>query len=384
VIPRRQALFLGSALLLSGSLVGAACGDKGGDSGTVPVAAKSFATFNAGLAIGFVPAAETRAPQVAEAVANIDADVVCLQEVWIPRHVSMVAQAAPANFAWQDFPEASQDESTTPACTNDELDPLIQCADDSCGDACDDELIDCIFSNCPIEFVTLPYGCMDCAMAMVGGEVSDVADTCLNGAVSYAYDGSYGIGILSKWEMKDTELLTLDSTTNRRGVLHTTVAAPDGDLDVYCTHLSAVFDTIPYPSESGSWGEEQAAQIQTMRDWIDSTSSTGRVVLMGDMNTGPALSGIEGEVPDNYAALAEGFSVPYVDGDPTCTFCDANPLVGGEGDGGVVIDHIMLRGLDGNLTGERILTDDITATSCDAEISCTYSDHYGVKVSLTP
>ena len=39
-------------------------------------------TFNVGLAHGFVDHAEDRAPQIWEHVAQSDADVICLQEVW--------------------------------------------------------------------------------------------------------------------------------------------------------------------------------------------------------------------------------------------------------------------------------------------------------------
>ncbi len=380
------------ALCLAPCLVGAsllsslfvACGDKDGDSGTVPVAPKSLVTYNAGLAVAFVPAANDRAPDTTAAVAALDADLVCLQEVWLPEHIALMADAAASSFPHQYFPDPSQDASDTPACTSEDLDPLITCANESCEGLCEDELIDCIFGSCPIEFVTLPYDCMGCAMAMVGGEVSDVADTCLSGSVAYAYDGAFGTGILSKWPLKSTELLTLDSTTNRRGVVHAVVEAPDGDMDVYCTHLTAVFSTIPYPRAEGSWGTEQAEQITTMRAWIDSTATTGRIALLGDFNTGPAGDGFSAEVSANYTALSADFTVPYLDGSPTCTFCDANPLVGGEGTGGVVIDHVLLRGLDGSFSGERVLDEAITAMSCDTEIAAAYSDHYGVRVEVAP
>ena len=50
---------------------------------------------------------------------------------------------------------------------------------------------------------------------------------------------------------------------------------------------------------------------------------------------------------------------------PLCTFCDANPLNGGSGEGGSVIDHILVRGfegrvvVDGNhpLAGQRLRFD---------------------------
>ncbi|HHH11764.1 MAG TPA: hypothetical protein ENK23_06805, partial [Sorangium sp.] len=43
-------------------------------------------SYNVGLAVGFVKAAESRAPLAIEQIAALDADVVCVQEVWLPRH----------------------------------------------------------------------------------------------------------------------------------------------------------------------------------------------------------------------------------------------------------------------------------------------------------
>ncbi len=357
------------------------CSGKGED---VPVAPKSLVTYNVGLAVGFVPAARDRADQAFAAIAALEDDVVCLQEIWLPEHVSAMQAAALDSFPHQYFPEPSQDVAESAACLAEDLDPLIECADTNCADACEDELVDCIFDSCSTPFLLLPYECMDCAMAMVGGEVSDVSDTCLSNGVSFAYGGSYGTGLLSKWPIKSTELLTMESTTNRRGVIHAVIEAPDGDMDVYCTHLTAVFTRIPYPSFEGSWEEEQGAQISEMRDWIDSSAGTGRVVLMGDMNTGPEGEGIDGEVAAHWDLLSPGYTTPYLDGAPTCTYCDNNPLNGGDHDGGVVIDHIMLRGMGGSFTAERILDQSTTALSCEVEIPATLSDHYGVRVEISP
>lgn len=358
------------------------CSGKDGDSG--PVAPKALVTYNVGLAVGFVPAANDRADDAIAAIAALEDDVVCLQEIWLPEHVQAMKDAAASSFPHQVFPEPDQEVAESPACMAEDLDPLIACADESCATACEDELVDCIFDNCSTPFLLLPYECMDCAMAMVGGEVSDVADTCLSNGVSFAYGGSYGTGLLSRWPIKSTDLLTMDSTTNRRGVIHAVVEAPDGDMDVYCTHLTAVFTRIPYPSFKGSWEEEQAAQITTMRGWIDDTSSTGRVVLMGDMNTGPEGDGFDSEVPADWEMLSPGYTTPYLDAEPTCTFCEGNPLVGGETEGGVVIDHIMLRGMAGSFTAARVLDQATTARSCDVEIPAALSDHYGVRVQVAP
>jgi endonuclease/exonuclease/phosphatase family metal-dependent hydrolase len=43
----------------------------------------SVASFNVGLAFGYVPEASARVVPITEAIAELDADVVCLQELWL-------------------------------------------------------------------------------------------------------------------------------------------------------------------------------------------------------------------------------------------------------------------------------------------------------------
>jgi hypothetical protein len=57
-------------------------GNNGANNGE-PGPQASFATYNAGLARGFVDYAGARTQPVADAVARLDSDVVCLQEVWL-------------------------------------------------------------------------------------------------------------------------------------------------------------------------------------------------------------------------------------------------------------------------------------------------------------
>jgi endonuclease/exonuclease/phosphatase family metal-dependent hydrolase len=342
-------------------------------------------TFNAGLAIGFVDGAEDRAQKVADAVAALDADVVCLEEVWEPDHVAAVQDAAADAFPNQTFAEPMPDDSTgAPACAQGDLDAVLTCLADSCGDACQDDLVDCVFANCAGQFLQLPKSCQGCTMANVGGTPGEIQATCETESTSYAYGGSFGTGILSKHPFVGSPDHTpfLDSTTNQRGVHHAVIDAPFGKVDVYCTHLTPVFVTIPYPRASGSWAEEQAEQIATLRTLIEDEKQTDIVVLAGDFNTGPAAAGIDPEVPDDYAALASGYTNFYADGDPECTFCADNPLVGDPGS--VLIDHVLVEGFEGEGAGERIFTDTIPVVSCDATIDGALSDHYGLQVTLTP
>ena len=386
-----RTLFLLLSILLSILLVPAfvGCGgdddDSAGDDDDAAAGeALTLATYNVGLAVGFVPGAVDRADKAADAIAALDADIVCVQEVWNDEHVDGLAAAAATAFPHQFFPEASQQTDAEPACTADDLDPLIGCMEGSCDLECLDELIDCMFASCALNFLTLEKGCMECVQANVGGTAAEIQDTCTTEHTHYAYGGAFGTGILSAYPLSGIEEHLFDSTTNRRSLLHAVAATPQGDVDVYCTHLTAVFDLIPYPKEEGTWAEEQTAQIEDMVAFIETNAATGRTVLMGDMNCGPDVGSSVADQEENWELLAAtGMAVPYVEAEGDCTFCPDNPLMGADSDDDPrVIDHVLLEGFEGATTAARILDEEITTVLCGAEIPGAYSDHYGVSVTI--
>lgn len=342
----------------------------------------TVATYNAGLAVNFVPGANERAPATADAIAGIEADVVCLQEVWLPEHVDAVGSAA-SSFDNQFFPDAAQLDFDTAACEVADVQPLVDCLADQCGDVCGDELPDCLLSSCAFQFVGLEDDCMRCAQANVDLDPDDVFNLCTTGGTEYAYGGSYGTGILSKYPMGPVDELVFDSTTNRRSVLHSVVEAPGGDVDVYCTHLTAVFSVIPYPREEGDWDLEQADQITAMLDFMDTSGSTGRSVLLGDLNTGPEIGDSAAEVEDNWEILdAAGMDNAWVEQAGDCTFCPDNRISSVDSDeDGVVIDHVFSTGFK-KFEAERILDQAVEIESCGETIPGAHSDHYGVLTTL--
>lgn len=329
----------------------------------------TVATYNAGLALGFVPGAEDRAQPTADAVASLDADVVCVQEVWQPEHVALFESGWDHTL----MPAAQQEFGDGAACTDEELSGLLECVDENCADACTDELVDCVFDNCAFPFLGLEETCQGCVMANVGGDIADVTDTCLVEDTHYAYDGAFGTGILSKHPLLRTEEHVLSSTTNRRSVLHAVVDGPRGETDVYCTHLTAIFDLIPYTGDAESWDAEQAAQVDDLRAFVDETA-TGEVILLGDFNNGPD------QHVNNYNALSAGYTNPY---DGECTYCRDNPL-NSEDSEDRVIDHVLLRDLDADATATRVLDAAIDVETCGEVNTGALSDHYGVQVVLSP
>jgi endonuclease/exonuclease/phosphatase family metal-dependent hydrolase len=351
-----------------------------------PAVPESFSvvTYNAGLAIGFVPSANERADGTLQAIADLDADIVCVQEVWVQEHIDLLTSKTSSAFPHTYFPAASPLDDGGVGCEEDDVSGLIECADENCAETCDDDVVDCVFDNCGFDFITLEKDCQRCVMAAVGSDVAETHETCTTANPQYAYGGAFGTGILSSYEMTETDEKVFESTTNRRSVLYGKMDTPLGSTHVFCTHLSAVFATIPYPREEGGWSEEQLLEITELRAFIDDKAGSEPVILMGDFNTGPEVDGVQAEQPDNYAALAEGYDNPYEDDPALCTYCFDNPLneLGGS-TSNELIDHVLVRDHGASLTADRVIDGDLQVDQCGFPIDAAPSDHYGVSVTLT-
>jgi endonuclease/exonuclease/phosphatase family metal-dependent hydrolase len=386
---RRSFVIVGVAL----GLLAAACGDDTDAKGSSADSGTAVVTYNAGLADGFVDAAVERVPAVVDGIDGLDAAVVFVQEVWTPADVTTLTDAVVDTYPHSQFldpmPDVPGAEPAGPACPLDESQPLEDCARQRCADVPSDELADCVLQGCGVEFSATCPECQTCLAANVGSTIDEAIDTCSQGSAAYAYEGAFGIGFLSAEPFIDQDSLVLDSNLTRRAVLYAQVDDPTlGTLHVFGTHLSPVFSDVPFPGE-GSWEDEQRAQIETVREWIESkTDGEGTIVLLGDFNTGPDGVLFEGEQVEHYEALtAGGWKNAYLEaqGDEAeCTFCADNALVGGDGESGAVIDHVLVMGHDGGFDAERILDGAVDINVDGESVSTAYSDHYGVRAVLLP
>ncbi|RLB50051.1 MAG: hypothetical protein DRI90_24030 [Deltaproteobacteria bacterium] len=374
-------------ILLAGGLALAVVGCTDDDETMpTPTNALNVVTYNAGLAVGFVPGAAERVSITSEAIAGLTADVICVQEYFLPAQVTALETAAASSYPHTLFLDPDAGTTGPASCTTADLEDLQTCIEaNGCDLVCGDDLVTCALGNCGAELSALPDDCYGCIQANIGKPVDEIMSACLSESAEYAYGGGFGVGLLSPVPLEDQDSFVFESTTNRRGVVYAKVSTEIGDVHAFCVHLNAIYSDVEYPKPTGSWEEEQTAQIADLLAFVESKAgSDGQVVLMGDMNCGPAGPNFVADTEASYQLLvAGGLANPYAD-DPNsqCTFCDENPLTGTDHDDSVVIDHVLLGNVAGTTTSQRILDDPVMVNYCNEDHEVRYSDHYGVRVTI--
>ena len=376
-----------------GVLAVAACGCGSDDSED----SIQVSTYNGGLAVGFVDYATQRSKGTADAVGALKNDILCVQEFWGADDVARLKAATANSLPHTIFPAPQQEFiSGVAPCTTSDLANLTACVERSCACTPNDLLANCTLGNCLPQFFALPEKCSGCLQANVGlvaaFGLDAVIDMCTATETgTYAYDGSFGTGLLTKYDILEQQHVVMNSHTNRRGLIYAKLRTDVGDVHTFCTHLTAVFSDIPFPDE-GSWEAEQAAQIDQLIAFVNQKAGNdGKVLVLGDMNTGPAGKNYSAEVAANYVKFAAGgFTDVYIkDGNEQCTFCSTNPLVG-EGTPSVVIDHVFTRNLTGSASRvlEGTVNVSVTTPACGGTpektetVTTAYSDHYGLQATL--
>ncbi len=369
---------------MAGVAVG--CGDDSSSNGQPTKV--TIETFNLALAGAFIPYEQQRRELLPDAIANSDADILCLQEVWEQTDKDTIRDVAAANF----FPDSviftddlrtllndPEDQNgnipplpTTPPCTGaaeDDMNAAIDCVADACNTVApgDDNgqttSIDCAIDNC-IAFVLPLLGVPRC-YACVGPQFATstfakIRESCPTVVEQeLIFEGQNGLMILSRYRLKDEANWVIPGTWNRRVITSATAELPNGsELDIYCNHLTPIFDSLAFPytgqyglgeTDAAGWEAELLLQVQKLIDYVEATSGERPAVILGDFNAGrdyPAQDIFQdGEAALNLleSAFTPAYTADYV---PQCTFCIENPVLEpGADDVSNWIDHIFLYNL---------------------------------------
>lgn len=258
---------------------------------------------------------------------------------------------------------------TTPACTGEAgtaFQTLMDCVDANCtqDDGSGHRFIDsgnvaadCVGTPCEDEAFELVLNsgeqgqpCWMCALTQMAGEETTewVRQACTGDPEArFAYRGSTGLAILSKYPIGDAKHWLLPSTGWQRGLLHAPIELPNGvPLDFYCGDLTlpVAGGVIPYVGHYGGsskgdaqWVAEQKLQAQRVVSIIEQQSggSGTRVVLATTAYAGPEyMDGstrvLAAQSPEVYSVLESAFRPLVPPGyEPACTQCLDNPVLSG-------------------------------------------------------
>ncbi|MFU8803121.1 MAG: endonuclease/exonuclease/phosphatase family protein [Bradymonadaceae bacterium] len=281
-------------------------------------------TFNTGLFRGLIDEVDRRRDKLIDELIDLEADVVCLQEVWL----------------------SQEDDGTWSA---DDLQRIVTGVEEA-----------------------YPYHW--------SGRGEGIEEGFVGG-------GHHGLLILSRHPFLARGVRSLPSVLIQRAVLHARIDVADyGVVDVFNTHVAADLSHLfAHPGgRFSSFVEEQGAQLDMTLSWIEEISGSNGVILAGDLNTGPEGEAMVAELPENFAKFrATGFFNANIDGHPHSfpTYCAENSLTTTDVDR--AIDHILLD-LGGGppvLDEVRRLWDKPLIETSEGRL-LHLSDHYGLLVSF--
>ena len=391
-------------------------------------------TINIALYGRFAPFETERRNAAIAAVANLDSDVVCVQEMTregdraelIAESASKFPYALNPTFDLDTKFNDARDQSGNvppdlgPACVDvmPKLDAAIACITSNCAEEpgnADTPLgeigANCFSSKCGNEFIPLVFGeeaerrCVSCLFVnLLSSEtLADTQDLCANDPrPQYAFRGASPEIMLSKYPLSDMETYVLPSSAYRRAVLAAKAnigseQAPEY-VDVYCSQLSYIQgSTFPYPGVYGTettvdgidapltdWASEQYLQAQRAIAWIQNRGdASGMTIIAGDLSSGDADTSDLSELNPATVRLfranfTEALSAGYA---PVCNFC-AFPENSYGGDNGFWLAHIFTSGRPLGVLSTEITLMDKSVTLPEEPFEGAVSDNFGLRSVL--
>ncbi len=340
-------------------------------------------TFNAGLARNYVPYIEARLPAIIAELNKLEADVVCLQEVWEERDLKAVVKGVKKSFPFSTYVDSANSifarHASAPSCGPNDLQALAECVGEKCAAAPDKT--GCVMQQCGTHFLSLPSQCRTCLAANVSKPLTEIVETCTSKGVQMGYDGANGLLLLSRSKFLDANHIILDSFLMQRIVLHGILQVGGENMNVFCTHFTTPIAEVEYGGRFASWEGEQLAQVKRTIEYVKEKSGEEPAVLLGDFNLGPANAEWEvaAEFPDHFQLFLDaGFQSPYTQEHGHCTFCGIKAL-GADGPG-KLIDHALFLGCaEKVLLPDRVMESNVEVGD---DLKVPLSDHYGVRVGF--
>jgi len=318
------------------------------------------------------PLVSVRQQAAIEATAQLNADVVCVGDLYpYPLRQTLASEAA-QNYRYSvyfhDTLSTPVDDPTTqdggipspptsPPCapSDSALESFVACAQSNCSTIPNSMSgsisafgVDCLTNNCYAQSGALAIGeptCWSCALADFesGATWSTLETDCeQNPQAGLAFEGDVGTIILSRFPVLSSDQFVLPGTQWRIAVSRAVLAVGTSTtLDFYCAVLDVPYTgpTHPYVGQygggatasDGEWAAEQLLQAQKLVAYVDRSSVElgRRAILAGNFEAGGswAAQSITGVSAATTFAELNTFPLATTPGYvPQCTTCAANPI----------------------------------------------------------
>ncbi|MBR6244500.1 hypothetical protein IKR20_02875 [bacterium] len=369
----------------------------------------SFTTFNARMT-DELPLRTKRFKKMKPLFAEVTSDIFCIQDLYGNDVLEKTREMLRDEYGF-DFQlyaktsnkdedlEYTEGQTIPPACTMNDLAPVLSCVLTECPDY----QPMCLIQNCGPDFLELPADCRNCMLsqgfeAIQNGNYLEVLEACQQSEripakrLEYEYSGNNGILLVSKLPMKNKSSVKLRSYCKLRTALSVVVEKPKlGNIQVICTSLSPLSDE-EYNGFGESWKDEQLTQVEQLLS-IPVEENVSQRVILGDLNSNFPLGE---DIPDfNTDPVGifqlNGWYDPYFklydteesEASEFCTVCEENPFVSGINS---VPDHILFQTKKGyTFESYRSLYNLFTELDYDAHTKTSYSvsDHYGITTVMS-
>jgi len=314
-------------------------------------------------------------------------EVLCLQELWDPTFRQAYIQYLNATFPYSYYPPNFPLNNTdcSAACTTSALQQTTACLSlQNCfqSNTFPDQ-INCAFGQCRSTFDNLGDSCKACLSVERNIALSDNINNCVSTGGNVRdcirlFGGYTDNLILSRYPIIQTGYLQFqNSPFTETTVLYSKIQAPQGPVNVFCTHLlPANFRLVDFESVNRD-------QTQQMIQYINSVvqNTTEPIIAMGDFNSGPAIAPSSGSWENNYILFPNnGFQSALIvaNSQPPCTYCTTNSRVNNLLSQSTIIDHIFVK-------NAQVLAAGLFANFGIVQVGnqlVPLSDHYGVAASL--
>eukprot|EP00118_Oscarella_pearsei_P021131 m.235306 g.235306 ORF g.235306 m.235306 type:complete len:426 (+) comp40124_c0_seq1:269-1546(+) len=342
---------------------------------------------------------ERRRTAILETLNKSDADVLCLQETWLPEDIDAVVEGTKASFPYHHRATIGQVPANHTPCDASTFTVYLTCVATKCPIADPIQQLVCAFQQCKEELVSIGQECITCNILNVHLGTGAI-QLCLSPG---HYPNTHGLLMLSKKTLSEKTEFTYSKdeiVLLTRGYISALVQEIG---HVFCTHLTTgisgtdhYFGAPPF----SNYSEEQTNQLKQLLSAANSVQDTfSSSIVTGDMNHSPAIGDrIQGELVEVYQMVQkDGYVDTYVANQPEakCTFCRENPLavssieaadrvlgiINGTREG-TIVDHIYVPEKDASrvVRAQRIWD---TPVSFNGHLLY-LSDHYGVLVEYRP